>query len=482
MISILWTALLSALLTLIIGGVGLFLMRSHILRYAVNRPLVRLLKDEYSENLWDLVVGTYRMTPHLLMETELRAEFGEPLERPIGGFVNAPGLAGVAFNPAQLVRESLGPDVSVDLAVVLGPRCRRPLRLDLPILVPGMGYGLGVSKNFALAMAKGASGAGTAYNAGIGPLLPDVAEATRHLIVQYTGAPWTQDPNIISQADMVEIRMGHGARAALGRRLKPADLRPEVLQAMGIPQGQREDIIVEVPPPEAKRLPELRRLVRELYDLLDGGPVGVKLVCTDDIERELEFFLDAGVHIIALDGAEGGTHAAPPAVADDVGLPTAHALVRAVRHLERIGARDEVQLIASGGLRTPGEALKAMALGADAVYMGSACMMSVTHSQVQRSVPFEPITQLVWVGGQRTHLLDPELGAKTLTNFLKSCAGELQETLRAFGLRSVSELTPDILFARDPETAEVMGLPPSWRSPAERGTPPGRRRGRRIRW
>lgn len=469
----LWTALLSALLTVVLGGLGVFLMRSHILRYGVHRPLVRLLKDEYSENLWDLVIGTYRMTPHLLMETELRAEFGEPLERPIGGFVNAPGLAGIAFNPAQIVRESLGPDVSVDLSVTLGPRCRRPLRLDLPILVPGMGYGIGVSRNFALAMAKGASAAGTAYNSGIGPVLPEVAEAARHLIVQYTGSPWTQDPHVISQADMVEIRIGHGARASLGRRLKPQDLLPEVREAMGIAHHRREDIIIEMPPPEAKSLPELRRLVRYLYDLLDGGPVGVKIACTDDIERELAFFLEAGVHIIALDGAEGGTHGAPPAVADDFGLPTIHGLCRVVRYLDRVGARDEVQLIASGGLRTPGEALKALALGADAVYMGSAAMMSVTHALVSKSVPFEPVTQLVWVGGQRTHMLDPEEGGKTLANFLKSAAGEMQEALRALGMCSIAELSPDVLIARDPATAEVTGLPPSWRSPGERA-----RRGR----
>lgn len=470
-----WTALLSALLTIVLGGVGVFLMRSQILRYGVHRPLVRLLKDQYSENFWDLVIGTYRMTPHLLMETELRAEFGEPLERPIGGFVNAPGLAGIAFNPAQIVRAALAPDVSIDLSVTLGRRCRRPLRVDLPILVPGMGYGIGVSANFALAMAKGASAAGTAYNSGIGPLLPEVAEAARHLIVQYTGSPWTQDPNVISQADMVEIRMGHGARASLGRRLKPQDLLPEVREAMGIGHNERDDIIIEVPPPQAMRLPELRRLVSDLYDLLDGGPVGAKLACTDDLEHELEYLLEAGVHIIALDGAEGGTHGSPPAIADDFGLPTIHGLCRAVRHLDRIGARDEVQLIASGGLRTPGEALKALALGADAVYMGSAAMVSVTHAQVSKSVPFEPVTQLVWVGGQRTHMLDPDEGGKTLANFLKSAAGEMQEVLRALGMYSVSELTPDVLFARDPDTAEVTGLPPSWRSPAERAQ---RRRGR----
>lgn len=464
----LWTALLSALLTLLLGGIGLFMLRSQILNYVVNRPLVRLFKDQYSENLWDLVIGTTRMTPHLLMETELRAEFGQPLERPIGGFVKAPGLAGIAFSPAQLMREPLSPEVDIDLSVTIGPRCRRPLRVELPILVPGMGYGLGVSRNFALAMAKGATAGGTAYNSGIGPLLPEVADAARRLIVQYTGAAWTQDPSMISQADMVEIRMGHGARASLGRRLKPQDLLPETLDAMGVSRDRREDIIVDVPPPEAMRVSELRRLVRELYDLLDGGPVGVKLACTDDIERELEHFLDAGVHVIALDGAEGGTHAAPPAVADDFGLPTIHGLMRAVRHLERLGARDEVQLIASGGLRTPGEAMKALALGADAVYMGSAAMMSVTHAQVSKSVPFEPVTQLVWVGGQRTHMLDPDEGAKGLANFLKSCAGELAEALRALGLRSVSELSADLLIARDPDTAAVTGLPPSWQSPADR--------------
>ena len=212
-----------------------------------------------------------------------------------------------------------------------------------------------------------------------------------------------------------------------------------------------------------------------MYNLLDGGPVGVKLACTDDLERELEHFIEGGVHVIALDGAEGATHAAPPAVADDFGLPTIHGLIRAIRHLERIGARDEVQIIASGGLRTPGEVMKALALGADAVYMGSAAMMSVTHFQISKSVPFEPVIQLVWVGGERTHMLDPDEGARGLANFLKACAGELAESLRALGLRSVADLSPDLLIARDPDTAAVTGLPPSWRSPLDRSR---ERRGR----
>ncbi|HEY8414940.1 MAG TPA: FMN-binding glutamate synthase family protein, partial [Thermaerobacter sp.] len=94
---------------------------------AVDRALRRLLKDPYPENLWDLVIGMTRVPPHLLMETELRAETGKMLERPLGSIVRVSDFSAIAFNPAQLVRQPLPPAAPVDTSVVLGPACPRPL-------------------------------------------------------------------------------------------------------------------------------------------------------------------------------------------------------------------------------------------------------------------------------------------------------------------------------------------------------------------
>lgn len=184
---------------------------------------------------------------------------------------------------------------------------------------------------------------------------------------------------------------------------------------------------------------------------------------------------------VAIDGAEGGTHRSPPVIADDFGIPTVHALVRAARFLERAGVRGQVSLIVGGGLRTPGEMLKALALGADAVYIGTAALMAVAHSQLTRAVPFEPVTSLVFATGRLADRFDPQLGAQSLANFLRSCAAEMAEAARALGKRRLRDIGREDLVARDREAAETLGLPPSWCPPHVPDGHVGRLRARRPR-
>lgn len=428
----------------------------------VDGWLKRLLKDPYRENLWDLAVGMTRVPPHALLELELRAEQGRLLERPLGSVVRVADFRGLAFNPAQLVRSPLGPQEPVDTSVVIGPRAGRPLELDIPILVSAMGYGLSVSRRAALALARGSAMAGTAYNVGVGPLLPEVAASNPRLIIQYAGAAWTRDARVLAAARMVEVRLGHGARAALGRVIPASDLPADLRAWLGLGDGHG---VVEAPVPEAASPRALRELIPALRQLAGGAPVGVKLAATHDLEQELAAALAAGADFIAIDGAEGGTHRSPPAIADDFGIPTLHALVRAARFLERECVRGQVTLIVGGGLRTPGEMLKAMALGADAVYVGTTALMAMAHGQLSKAVPFEPITSLVLATGPLADRFDPELGARHLANFLRACAEEMAEAARALGKRSLREVGREDLIARDRETAEILGLPPSWLPP-----------------
>lgn len=464
-----FTASLTALL---VAGLAAFLARSALLNWVADRAVVRWLKDPYSENLWDVVIGMTRIPPHIIMELELRADHGEPMERPLGTIRFLPDFAGVAFNPAQAIKLPLGPTAAVDLTTVIGPGSRRPLRLTMPMMIGGMGYGVALSKPFVLALARGGSRVGTAYNAGSGPVLQEILAETRHLILQYTGGAWNRDPNILAQADMIEIRYGHGARAALGRLIPTAELPQEARQLMGVP-SDAPHALFDSPLPGATTLAELQDLVLRFRTLIDGGPIGVKLAATHDLERELEMVLQAGVDVVTIDGAQGGTHGAPPIIADDFGIPTIHALHRAVQFLEQTGARKDLSLVISGGIRTPGEILKALALGADAVALGTVAMMAGTHGQISKSVPFEPVTQICWANGQFADTFDSEKGADTVANFLQACAGELMEAGRALGKRSIHEINRDDLIARNQETASLLGLPPSWIAPGQSSQAPG---------
>ena len=461
------TAFLAALTAVSVMAFGAFLLRAVLLNWAVDRVLARALKDPYSENLWDLVIGMTRIPPTILIELEQRAEFEKPLERPLGTIRHLPDFAGVAFNPVQLIKPPLGPQAPIDLTTVIGTKCQRPLRLEMPILVSGMGFGVALSKPFVVGLARGATQAGTAYNAGSGPVLDEILQDAKHLILQYAGGAWSREYDILAQADMLEIRYGHAGRAAIGRVIPAAGLPPEARQLMGM--SENGQALLEAPLPGAATPAELRQLVPTLRKLISGGPVGVKLFATQDIERELAVVLEAGVDVIAIDGAQGGTHAGPPIIADDFGIPTVHALHRTIKFLEGNGARKDVTLIMSGGLRTPGEFLKVLALGADAVYVGTAVMMSGTHGQISKSVPFEPVTQICWATGDKADTFDSNKGAQTVANFLKACAGELAEAARALGKQSLKEINRDDLIARDPQTAAVLGLPPSWLPPKQQG-------------
>lgn len=453
----------ATLAALLVAGLVAFWLRAAVLNWAVDRTVVRLLKDPYAENLWDLVVGITRVPPHKLIELELRAELGNVLDRPLGTVERLADLSGIGFNPAQLIRQPLGPQTDIDLSTVIGPRAKHPLQLDMPILLGGMGYGVALSKPFVQALAQGATMAGTAYNAGSGPLLPEVADEADTLILQYAGGAWTRDEKVLSQADMIEIRYGHGGRTSVGRIFPAADLPAEARKMMEVkPNGE---VIFEAPLPGASTPTKLRRLVPTLRSLIEGGPIGVKLAATHDIERELEAVLDAGVDVIAIDGAQGGTHGSPPILCDGFCIPTVHAIYRAVSFLERTGARQEVSLLVGGGLTSPLDMLRAIALGADAVYIGTAAMMAGTHGQLSKSIPFEPITQLCWATGSKVDSFDAKKGAQTVSNFLHSCAEEFKEAARSLGKKSIREINREDLIARDPQTAAMLQLPPSWRAP-----------------
>lgn len=458
--------LLAALTALAITGVVLLLLRGAIVNWAVDRSLTRLLKDPYSANLWELAVGLTRVPPHILFELEQRAETGKTLQRPLGTVRRLPDFAGISFSPAQLLPPPRGPLASVAMRTVIAPGAGRPLVLDMPVMVGALGYGVAISENFAVALARGASAAGTAYCAGAGPVLDAVLAETRRLILQYSGGAWNRDRDVLARADMIEIRLGHAARNAAGQVISAADLPARARRMMGV--GPDGSAILEAPVPGAAAPGELRQLVPDLRQLIGGGPIGVKLAATHDLERELDAVLTAGVDVIAIDGAQGGTHSAPPILADDFGIPSVYALHRAIQFLERTGARRAVSLVISGGLRTPGEILKALALGADAVYVGTAALMAATHGQLSRTLPFEPISQIVWASSPKARKFNTDQGARALANFLQSVNAELADAIRALGKNSVHDVSRADLVALDRETATILKLPPGWLPPGSR--------------
>src|SRR5690606_1689334 len=318
---------------------------------------------------WEFVSASRRPGLQTIVETSLRAHQGTPLYRPLGSPRSWPNMSNLVFRFAQVARRPAAHDEPVDLAVTLGPRAERPLRVDIPIVISGMAYGLALSARAKLALARGATLAGTASNTGEGPMLPLERQLARRLIVQFGRASWGKDRAWLRQADMIEIQVGQGAAGGAGGAVIAARTSPELRALLGAKAGV--DAITYSHHPEWPAGAPLRDLVDRLREWGEGVPVGVKLAASGDLEDDLAACLDAGVDVIALDGGQAATRGSPATLQDDFGLPTVHAVVRAERFLREAGRRDEVSLIVSGGLYTPGDYLKAIALGADAVYVGT---------------------------------------------------------------------------------------------------------------
>ncbi|MCL6445218.1 MAG: FMN-binding glutamate synthase family protein, partial [Alicyclobacillus sp.] len=367
------------------------------LRWVVKKVVVHAVKlaftEPYTKNLLEGVTALRKFGVQWTAENELRAHSGQPLEKPIGTTRKFPHFDGLMFSPAQLHRRPLEHTAAVQMETVIGRKAQRPLVVSMPVLVSAMGYGVALSKPFVRAIAKGTALAGTACNAGQGPALQEFRDLAYRLVVQYHGAVWRPMPEMLRQADMIEIRFGQGANAGYTSVVPAEGLTEEVKRHLHM---SAKDLFAYIPAgqPEVRRRHDLRRLVHRLRIESGGAPIAVKLAAGNDLEEDLRIAVHAGADVVVIDGAQGGTHASPAILVDDFGLPTLPALARAVRFLEQHGLRGQVDLLVSGCIRTPGDMLKALALGADAVYIGTAALFAVVHTQIVKAIPFEPPTQL----------------------------------------------------------------------------------------
>lgn len=442
---------------LFLGYEGLKLFARHLFRDVGNDILKTITSDPYAENLWELVSATYRATPQVIVESNLRAQEGTVIQRPLGPPKRFPSLDQLMFNIAQLHVMPTPLETPVDTRVVIGQRCKRPLAIDLPILIAPMAYGVALSEKAKIALAKGAAMAGTAINNGEGPFLAAEREAAKKYILQYNRGSWNKTPDILRKADAIEIQFGQGAIGGVGHVLPSAQIDAPLRKSLGLQKG--EDAVIHSRHLEVSRPADLGPLINKLKDICGDIPIGAKIGAGKYLENDLELLVEGGVDFIAVDGADAATKGSAPILQDDFGVPTMFAVDRAANYLKRKNLHREISLLAAGKIRTPGEVLKVLALGADAVYMGSINLFVISHLQVAKVLPFEPPTQLLWYGGKGEGKFKVNKGANNLCKFLQSCREELIEGVRGLGKTSIGEVNKDDLFALDEFTARGLGIP-----------------------
>lgn len=424
-------------------------------RWLINRSMVPVLtgKPGVNQLLQWLVLLRYTDFENT-MAIMRRAETGQAFKRPYGATRKWPGFEGLVFVPAQLARfPRAEPDV--DTKVLVGPAARKPFEIALPVMITGMAAGLALTRDAKIALAKAASMAGTLTNSGESGYLEEERRTAKLYAVQYNRGGFNNQPEQLKKADMIEIQFGQGADASAAESSRWDSLTPWARQVLGLRAG--EDAVIHTRFPNVNSREDLKRLVEDLKNQTGGVPVAVKL-CAGDVEGDVEAAVDAGADVIVLDGAQGSTGSGYHITINDFGLPTMYAIPRAHRHLERLGVRRRVTLVASGGLRDSGDFLKAMALGADAVYIGSAALLALVQAQMVRLVPYAPPYELFMEKGRYIDRFDRDQAAEQVANFLKASADEMVQAARSLGLARLGDVSPEDLRALTWETARITGV------------------------
>lgn len=435
-----------------------------VLNEAVDKALSRMMKDQYTENLAATIpVGRKVGFPNF-MEILMRSSNGTPLSRPLGSYIHFSPWEKVLFSPVHLFRMPTPEQIGIQTSVTIGPLAQKPLTLSIPIMIAAMSFGGALSKNAKLALAKASTLVGTATNSGEAGLMREERDAAQLFIGQYNRGGWMNTPDKYKQLDAIEIQLGQGAQGSASQRTTVKNIGKDFRDVFGLKEG--EPAVIHSRLPGVDTQDDFIQLVKRLKHET-GVPVGLKIAATHHLEKELQIALEAGVDFITLDGAEGGTHGGAPTLQDDVGLPTLFAISRASRFLARKGATGKVSIIAAGGLVTPGSMLKAMALGADAIYIGTSAMLALIGEQLVKSAPFEAATSLVVYTGKMTSELDVDMAAKNLVRYLGSCVTEMEMVAQSLGRTSLSDISKSDLCTTDSEVARATGIPWGFVAPTE---------------
>ncbi len=364
-----------------------------------------------------------------------------------------PSWDDIQFVTAQLATRPQLDDVAVATDVVIGPAAKRPLRLEIPLFVSDMSFGA-LSEEAKVALARGAELAGTGICSGEGGMLAEErAESSRYFYELASGRfGWSLDKAASAQA--FHFKFGQGAKTGTGGHLPGVKVQAKIAEVRGLEPGT--PAISPSTFTDMDSLDDFRAQAAEVRAASGGIPVGAKL-SAQHIEADIDAALEIGVDYIILDGRGGGTGAAPVIFRDNISVPTIPALARARRHLDSLGCTD-VTLVITGGLRTPADFAKALALGADAIAVSNAAMQAIgclgMRACSTNNCP-------VGIATQRPELrarLPVDEAAQRLRNFFCASVELMGVLARACGHTSLSDFCVEDLTTFDRDMAHLTGI------------------------
>lgn len=354
---------------------------------------------------------------------------------------------------AQLAKPPLLDDEPVGTEVIIGPNAKKPLRLEIPIFVSDMSFGA-LSETAKVALATGAELAGTGICSGEGGMLPEEQAANSRYFYELASGRFGFSWDKLDQVQAFHFKGGQGAKTGTGGHLPAKKVQGKIAEVRGLEPGTP----AVSPPrfPEWTEISQIRDFADAVRARTNGIPIGYKL-SAQHIEKDIDAALAVGVDYIILDGRGGGTGAAPIIFRDNISVPTIPALARARAHLDGLDRKD-ITLVITGGLRTPADFVKAMALGADAIAVSNSAMQAIGCLAMRachtNNCP-------VGIATQKPHLVSRLLvdrSAEQLANFLGAATELMQVMARACGHDHLSKFNQDDLTTWKRDMADLSGV------------------------
>ncbi len=393
-----------------------------------------------------------------ISEIKRKAQTGKHRIRGCGTPRKFPNFDDLLFLPSQLTRMSIDTyREDCETRTVLGARyATKPLVIETPIMISGMSYGA-LSKEAKIALAKATDIVGTSINNGEGGLLPEERENSYKQVVQILPSRIGFSLRNIEAADALEIITGIGAKPGLSGHLMASKITKEIAAFRQLPEGI--DLHSHPRHGDIFGADDLCLKVEELRDVTNGEiPIFIK-IAAGRVWEDVKIAVKSGVDGIVIDGAEGGTGAAPVVASNNLGIPLMPALVQAVRALEDMGVKEEMSLVVSGGIKDGADVAKAIALGANAVALGTGAMIAMGCVVCLRC---DEGKCAFGIGTQDPELrkkLNVDEAAQKIANYIKAMTHEAVIIAKAAGKTKLSSLEREDVRSLTLEACAMTGIP-----------------------